>query len=42
MLYIDKSVTTGKAGCLKDLEPLKAAYATDSLTTIRWSSRWQE
>ena len=30
--------TTGKAGGLKDLEPLKAAYSTDLLTTIRWSS----
>jgi O-phosphoseryl-tRNA(Cys) synthetase len=33
-----KSVTTGKAGGLKDCEPLKAVYSTDSLTTIRWST----
>ena len=29
-----KSKTTGKAGGLKDWEPLKAAYATDPLTTL--------
>jgi hypothetical protein len=33
-----ESVTTGKAGGLKDCEPLKAVYSTDSLTTIRWST----
>ena len=33
-----KSVTTGKAGGLKDCEPLKAVYLTDILTTIRWST----
>jgi hypothetical protein len=36
--YSPESVTTGKAGCLKDCEPLKAVYSTDSLTTIRWST----
>ncbi|MBV5328745.1 MAG: hypothetical protein JZU65_14130 [Chlorobium sp.] len=35
---LKKSVTTGKAGGLKDLEPLKAACSTDLLTTIRWSN----
>jgi predicted transcriptional regulator len=33
-----KSVTTGKAGGLKDLEPLKAACSKDLRTTLRWSS----
>jgi hypothetical protein len=33
-----ESVTTGKAGGLKDCEPLKAVCSTDSLTTIRWST----
>jgi len=33
-----ESVTTGKAGGLKDCEPLKAVCLTDSLTTIRWST----
>lgn len=32
-----ESVTTGKAGGLTALEPLKAVYLTDQLTTIRWS-----
>ena len=35
---LDESVTTGKAGGLKDCGPLKAVYATDPLTTIRWST----
>jgi len=34
----NESVTTGKAGGLKDCEPLKAVSSTDSLTTIRWST----
>ena len=33
-----QSVTTGKAGGLKDCEPLKAVCSTDSLTTFRWST----
>ena len=33
-----QSVTTGKAGGLKDLEPLKAAFSKDLRTTLRWSS----
>ena len=34
---VPESVTTGKAGGLTALEPLKAVYLTDQLTTIRWS-----
>jgi hypothetical protein len=30
-------MTTGKAGGIKDREPLKAVYKKDSPTTIRWS-----